>query len=237
LRAAAKRPGRYLGGRYPRRPEPSCRHPRYVDRDVAKRARGGIRPFGEAEAAGRPLRRRPGIWWVWIPLKFGTILPCTSCGRRTATASDVNYAVAGLAEAPRPQDGAARLARYRTSAIPLRTPQSEGATCTYTATRRHASTTSRSMPHRHLPLPFRLRPHTALRLLEPTEMGDVRVLDHNGRPLTSPTRDRGPHPLAATDPPGRATTLDGAEHGFGFSKHGTVGRHLPTSYRTGGVAP
>lgn len=30
----------------------------------------GIRPVGEAEPAGRPPMNPPGIWWVWIPLKF-----------------------------------------------------------------------------------------------------------------------------------------------------------------------
>ena len=30
----------------------------------------GIRPVGEAEPAGRPAAREPGIWWCWIPLKF-----------------------------------------------------------------------------------------------------------------------------------------------------------------------
>ena len=30
----------------------------------------GIRPVGEAMPAARPATKEPGIWWVWIPLKF-----------------------------------------------------------------------------------------------------------------------------------------------------------------------
>jgi hypothetical protein len=30
----------------------------------------GIRPVGEPDPAGRPSDTEPGIWWIWVPLKF-----------------------------------------------------------------------------------------------------------------------------------------------------------------------
>ncbi len=30
----------------------------------------GIRPVGEPDPVGRPSDKEPGIWWIWVPLKF-----------------------------------------------------------------------------------------------------------------------------------------------------------------------
>jgi len=30
----------------------------------------GIRPVGEPDPAGRPSEDEPGVWWIWVPLKF-----------------------------------------------------------------------------------------------------------------------------------------------------------------------
>src|SRR5262249_42973362 len=41
------------------------------DRWVGTRDRSwGIRPVGEAEPAGRPPQTPPGMWWLYVPLRF-----------------------------------------------------------------------------------------------------------------------------------------------------------------------
>jgi hypothetical protein len=182
----------------------------------------GIRPVGEPDPVGRPNAGEPGIWWVWIPIRFEDfavhfMLEEDPDGFRT-----LNYAVRVW-----PSHTGRKMEQLGWPDIDVRyrsgTRIPEGATL-------HLKTVDRK------PLELDIACMTGIPLHLGCGYGSGDGWNHGmwmGEEwVTGRTYDytdpevQAKVPWGGTDHAARAT-LDG-QTGYGIFEHGTVGRHAPT---------
>lgn len=182
----------------------------------------GIRPVGEAEPQGRPNLFQPGIWWVWIPIKFEDFAVHFMVEEDPEGFRTLNYAVRVWPSATgrkMEQLGWPELdIRYRPG---TRIPT--GATL-------HLKTVDRR------PLELEIECLTGIPLHLGCGYGSGDGWSHGMWMGESWTEGRtydftdpaiqAKVPWGGTDHLARAT-LDG-QTGYGVFEHGTVGRHAPT---------
>jgi hypothetical protein len=182
----------------------------------------GIRQVGEAEPAGRPSAREPGIWWVWIPIKFEDFAVHFMVEEDPDGFRTLNYAVRVW-----PSATGRKMEQLGWPEIDIRyrpgTRIPEGATL-------HLKTVDRKSLELDIecltgiPLHFGCGYSSGDGWNHGMWMGESWV---NGRTydFTDP-EVAAKIPWGGTDHLARAT-LEG-QRGYGVFEHGTVGRHLPT---------